>query len=144
MFRKPDILQKEIDRFWRYVFIRETFIPKEEKLMKRVYMKLIVAASLLLFAAGCATTPGALSQEDQAKLDAALQAADAAAASAQQADASAKSAAGSADRAEAAAKRAEAAAKNAAMSADKAETAAASAQNSAAKAAKAFEMGLKK
>ncbi len=95
--------------------------------MKRVYLKLTVAALALLFAAGCVAP---LSQEDQAKLNAALQAADSAAASAASADASA-------DRAEAAAKHADAAAKSAAASA-------ASAQNSAAKAAKAYEMTLQK
>lgn len=91
----------------------------------RVMVLFIAFAGLVL--GGCAAK---LSQEDQAKLDAALKASDQAAASAQQADASAKSAAASADRAEAAAKRSEAAA--------------ARAEDSAAKAAKAFEMGLRK
>jgi len=95
--------------------------------MKTAMMKIGAIALAGLLLGGCAAK---LSQEDQAKLDAALKASDAAAASAKSADASAKSAAASADRADAAAKRAEAAA--------------ASAEDSAAKAAKAFEMGLRK
>ena len=84
------------------------------------------AVSLVLFGC-CATAPCPV---DESRLDAAMKAAEQAAASAQQAAASAQSAATSADRAEAAAKRSE--------------SAAAAAENSAAKAAKAFEMGLRK
>ena len=96
--------------------------------------KLCVLLAVGFFLAGCMAQ---LSKEDQARLDAALKAADAAAISEKNAEdsakyaaRSAKAAAGSADRAEVAAKRAEAAA--------------ASAEDSAAKAAKAFEMGLRK
>ncbi len=95
--------------------------------MKKTQMKLIVLALVGMLLGGCVAK---LSLEDQAKLDAALQASDAAMTSAQKADSSAQKAAASAATADAAAKRAEAAA--------------ASAQDSAAKAAKAFEMGLRK
>ena len=87
--------------------------------MKMIRIMVLVAFVAML-SSGCVAK---LSQEDQAKLDAALKAADQATASAQQADASA-------DRAEAAAKRAE--------------SAAASAEDSAAKAAKALDRGLRK
>lgn len=95
--------------------------------MKTKGLKFIVLVMAGMLIGGCAAK---LSQEDQAKLDAALKASDSAAASAQRADSSAKSAAASADSAAASAKRAEAAA--------------ASAEDSATKSAKAFEMGLRK
>ncbi len=100
---------------------------KEDIFMKLSLKKFGALLVVALMLSGCMAQ---LSKEDQAKLDAALKAADAASASASSAAASAKSADASADRAEAAAKRAEAAA--------------AAAEDSAAKAAKAFEMGLRK
>lgn len=95
--------------------------------MKMFRNVLAVGAVSMLLVGCCATAPCPM---DNSKFDAAMKAAEQAAASAQKAEASAQKAAASADRAESAAKRSEAAA--------------AAAEDSAAKAAKAFEMGLRK
>jgi peptidoglycan hydrolase CwlO-like protein len=113
----------------------------KEAFMKTKGMMLALLATFGVLLGGCMAQ---MSQEDQAKLDAALKAADSAAASAQSAEAAAKRAADSANSSASSADQAEAAAKRAESAAKRAETAAASAQSSADKAAKAFEMGLRK
>ena len=75
--------------------------------MKRTWIMLPLLATFGLLLGGCAAQ---LSQEDQAKLDAALKAADSAAASAQSAEAAAKRAADSANSSASSADQAEAAA----------------------------------
>jgi hypothetical protein len=125
---KPKCLVK-IDTGEDCVFIKvySDINPKEVGLMSMLRMNLVLLALVGLVLGGCTAS---LNADDQAKLDAALKAADAAAVSAQ--------------KAEAAANRADAAANKSEASAKRADAAAASAEASAAKAAKAFEMGLRK
>jgi hypothetical protein len=124
-----------------FEYTNQSTASRKDRIMKTGAMKLTLWVIMAMFLGGCMAQ---MSQEDQARLDAALKAADSAAASAQSAETSAKSAASSEKSSASSAERAEAAADRAESAAKRSEAAAASAQSSADKAAKAFEMGLRK